>query len=68
MCRNGFADPDSFGSLSMSGLQFVRGNLVRDILAPLMEWNYYPGMYGDYGNKDDALTKKDLGFLDEAAH
>jgi hypothetical protein len=33
MCRAGQADPDHFGILDMHGLWFVRGNLIRDMLA-----------------------------------
>ncbi len=67
ICRNGLADPDSFGIFDMYGLQFVRGNLVRDIASlngmELLPWD----VWGIMGTEDDALTKEDLGFLDEAA-
>jgi hypothetical protein len=33
MVRNGEADPAKFGILGMSGRWFVRGNVVRDLLA-----------------------------------
>lgn len=33
MCRAGAADPDAFGIHDMSGLPFVLGDLVRDVLA-----------------------------------
>ena len=33
MCRKGRADPDTFGVLDLSGLGFIKGNIVRDILA-----------------------------------
>jgi hypothetical protein len=33
MCRAGQADPDQFGIFDMKGLWFIRGNVVRDMLA-----------------------------------
>ena len=33
MCRDGEVDPEKFGILGMSGRWFVRGNVVRDLLA-----------------------------------
>lgn len=33
MCRAGEADPDTFGIFEWHGLDFVRGNLIRDFLA-----------------------------------
>jgi len=33
MCRTGQDNPDHFGIFNMRGLWFVRGNLVRDLLA-----------------------------------
>jgi hypothetical protein len=67
MCRNGLADPDSFGIFDMHGLWFVRGNLVRDIASlngmELLPWDGW----GIIEMADDALTKEDLNFLDETA-
>ncbi|MBI3634981.1 MAG: transglutaminase domain-containing protein [Candidatus Rokubacteria bacterium] len=33
MCRDGKADPEKFGILGMSGMWFIRGDVVRDLLA-----------------------------------
>jgi hypothetical protein len=33
LCRTGAADPDDFGIFDMHGVEFVRGNLLRDFLA-----------------------------------
>lgn len=67
MCRNGLADPDSFGIFDMHGLWFVRGNLVRDIASlngmELLPWD----SWGIIEKQDDALTQEELGFLDNAA-
>ena len=67
MCRDGLADPDSFGIFDMHGLWFVRGNLVRDIASlngmELLPWDGW----GIIEMADDALTTDDLNFLDETA-
>jgi hypothetical protein len=43
MCRSGTADPDSFGIFDMHGLDFVRGNFIRDVAAlnkvELLPWD-----------------------------
>lgn len=33
MCRQGQVDPEQFGIFDMHGLDFIRGNVVRDLLA-----------------------------------
>jgi len=33
LCRSGAADPDDFGIFDMKGIEFVRGDLLRDFLA-----------------------------------
>jgi hypothetical protein len=33
LCRSGAANPDDFGIFDMHGIEFVRGNLLRDFLA-----------------------------------
>jgi hypothetical protein len=67
MCRNGRANPDSFGIFDMHGLGFVRENLVRDIASlngmELLPWD----VWGIMETEDDRLTKEDLCFLDEVA-
>ncbi len=51
MCRRGEADPDAFGIFEMHGLEFVRGNLVRDLLAlnkvEILPWDWGFGPLGD---------------------
>jgi hypothetical protein len=43
MCRSGAADPDSFGIFDMRGLDFVRGDFIRDVAAlnkvELLPWD-----------------------------
>ena len=49
MCRNGKADSETFGIFDMHGMWFIRGNLIRDMLAlnkiellPWDQWNLMP--------------------------
>jgi len=66
MCRSGQADPASFGIFDMSGLGFVRGNLLRDVAAlnkmELLPWDCWGVML-----KDDLEDADDLSALDAAA-
>lgn len=43
MCRSGMADPDSFGIFELRGLDFVRGDFLRDVAAlnkvELLPWD-----------------------------
>ena len=43
MCREGEADPDAFGIFNMSGMGFIRGDMLRDLAAlekmPLLPWD-----------------------------
>ena len=66
MCRSGEQDPDKFGIFDMSGLGFVRGNLVRDVASlnkmELLPWDCWGVIL------TEALDNPaDLAALDEAA-
>ena len=69
LCRAGQADPATFGIHDMSGLWFVRGNLVRDVAAlnkmELLPWDSWGLVYVEGG--DEALPSSDLAALDEMA-
>ncbi len=69
LCRAGQADPQTFGIHDMSGLWFVRGNLVRDVAAlnkmELLPWDSWGLVYVEGG--DEALSAADLAALDEMA-
>jgi len=67
ICRTGQADPDAFGIFDMHGKGFVRGNLVRDLLA-LNKVEILPrDVWGLVALPDDQLTPTDLAWLDRAA-
>jgi hypothetical protein len=67
ICRTGDADPDDFGIFDMSGLWFVRGDLVRDLAAlnrvELLPWDGWGLVEG----ADDDMSAGDLALLDQAA-
>ncbi len=67
MCRSGQADPDKFGIFDMHGMGFIRGNLVRDLLAlnkiELLPWDGW----GLIAQPDDTLTGGDRKLLDRIA-
>jgi len=62
MCRSGQADPDTFGIFDMHGLDFVRGNLVRDLLAlnkvEILPWDQGFGYLTDEPLQDLALADR----------
>jgi hypothetical protein len=64
LCRDGTADPASFGILDMHGLWFVAGNVVRDVAAlnnhEMLPWD----VWGAMARTDAEL---DLPFFDELA-
>ena len=66
-CRAGQADPDTFGIFDMHGMGFIRGDMIRDLLAlnkiELLPWD----VWGLVGKGDDALTEEDLALLDGIA-
>ena len=66
-CREGEANPDDFGVFEYKGLDFVRGNLMRDILAlnkvePL-PWDFW----GYLNTPVEELNKSELGRFDQLA-
>ncbi len=69
LCRAGQADPDTFGIHDMSGLWFVRGNLVRDVAAlnkmELLPWDSWGLVYAEGG--DEALSADEWTALDQMA-
>jgi hypothetical protein len=56
MCRSGGADPDAFGIFDMHGWEFIRGNLIRDVLAlnkvELLPWDHGHGYLSEALPKD----------------
>jgi hypothetical protein len=66
-CRAGQADPDSFGIFDMHGLWFIRGNVVRDLLAlnklEILPWDHWGLMSKD----EQALTDAEWRSLDHMA-
>jgi hypothetical protein len=67
LCRAGEADPDSFGIFDMHGLWFVRGDMVRDLLAlnkvEILPWDGW----GLIARQDEDLTPDDWALLDRIA-
>ena len=67
LCRSGQADPDTFGMADMHGLQFVRGDFVRDVAAlnkmELLPWD----CWGIMEQPDEALRTGDWVLLDRLA-
>jgi hypothetical protein len=67
MVRDGTADPGKFGIRGLSGQWFVRGNVVRDLLA-LNKLEVSPWDTWRLASKDDdALTEGDLAVCDRIA-
>jgi hypothetical protein len=64
-CRNGRADSDSFGVSDLHGMQFVRGNLIRD-LASLNKMELLPWDAWGLIDKED-IAESDLALLDRLA-
>ena len=67
LCRSQRADPATFGIFDMTGLWFVRGDLVRDIAAlnkvELLPWDGWGLIEG----QDQDISQADLAFLDQIA-
>lgn len=66
-CRTGEANPDDFGIFDFKGLDFVRGDLMRDILAlnkvePL-PWDFW----GYLNTPVEQLSEEELRWFDELA-
>lgn len=58
MCREGNADPETFGIFEMNGMGFIRGDMIRDLAAlvktPLLPWDCW-GVILDEDIKDIEL-------------
>ncbi|HUX78026.1 MAG TPA: transglutaminase-like domain-containing protein [Anaerolineae bacterium] len=67
MCRAGEADPEKFGIFDMHGLWFIRGDLVRDLLAlnkvEVLPWDGW----GVIAKPDEELSPDDIALLDRVA-
>jgi len=67
MARGGQANPDDFGIFEWKGLDFIKGNLLRDILA-LAQFEVLPwDAWGILETPFDHLSQEDIGLLDHAA-
>lgn len=69
MCRRGRADPATFGVRDLSGLGFIKGNIVRDILAlnkiETLPWDLGWGILGKNYLQD--VDRAELGYIDRLA-
>jgi hypothetical protein len=67
MCRGGQADPDRFGIFDMHGMDFVKGDFLRDVAAlnkmELLPWD----CWGMILTEHDTLPPDDLSMLDQLA-
>lgn len=64
MCRNGEANPDQFGILDMHGMDFIKGDFLRDVASlnktELLPWDCWGMILMDYAT----LPPDDLSMLD----
>lgn len=67
LCRSGQADPDQFGIFDMHGMDFVKGDFLRDLAAlnkmELLPWDCWGLIFSDYAS----LPPDDLSLLDRLA-
>jgi len=67
ICRNGQADPAQFGIFDMHGIDFVKGDFVRDVAAlnkvELLPWDCWGMIFKEYAT----LAPDDLSMLDRLA-
>jgi hypothetical protein len=67
LCRAGQSDPEKFGIFKMRGMDFIRGDLIRDFLAlnslEILPWDIF-GLISKHGTQ---LTKNDVALLDHIA-
>ena len=67
LCRSGQADPMKFGIFKMRGMDFIRGDLIRDFLAlnslEILPWDIF-GLISKPGSQ---LDEKDTTLLDHIA-
>jgi hypothetical protein len=66
-CRNGQANPDQFGIFDMHGMDFVKGDFIRDVAAlnkvELLPWDCWGMILTEYAS----LPPDDLSMLDQLA-
>jgi len=67
MCRRGGQDPDKFGIFEYKGWDFIRGDLLRDVLAlnnvEILPWDFTPAMQPPF----ETLDRQRLEQLDRLA-
>jgi hypothetical protein len=67
MCRSGQADPKQFGIFDMNGIDFVKGDFIRDVAAlnkvQLLPWDCWGMILMDYAS----LPPDDVSMLDQLA-
>jgi hypothetical protein len=67
MCRSGQADPEKFGIFDLRGIDFVKGDLIRDVAAlnkvELLPWDCWGMILMDYAT----LPPDDRSILDRLA-
>jgi len=67
LCRSGQANPDQFGIFDMNGIDFVKGDFLRDVAAlnkvELLPWDCWGMILTDYAT----LPPDDLSMLDRLA-
>jgi hypothetical protein len=67
MCRAGQADPDQFGIFDMHGMDFIKGDFLRDVASlnkmELLPWDCWGLIFTDYVT----LPADDLSMLDRLA-
>ena len=68
MCRGGQANPDHFGIFDMHGMDFVKGDFLRDVAAlnkmELLPWDCWGIILTEY----ETLPPDDLSMLDRLAN
>jgi hypothetical protein len=67
LCQSGRADPNQFGIFDMKGMDFVKGDFLRDVAAlnkmELLPWDCWGLILAEYGT----LPPDDLSLLDRLA-
>ena len=67
MCRADQADPDTFGIFQWHGWDFIRGNVIRDLLSlnkiEILPWDFWPG----FGPELNTAGESEWVFWDRVA-
>lgn len=67
MAITGLANPDDFGIFELKGMDFIKGNLLRDLLAQVqfevLPWD----SWGILGTPFSQLSQEQINLLDRAA-